>query len=107
MGESKKSWGPQPPPNPHKREEIENRLPPPLNRQIWRVVGVKPGSLVVENVTLVQGWSPIQDPALLRAETVIYRLIEFANVHAVHESRHRDEPRTNIVVDSLVRKVQP
>src|SRR5258708_14779239 len=75
MGESEKILRPQPLPQLLIREEIDKRLPPPLNRQIWRVVGVKPGSLVVENVTLVQGWSPIQDPALLRAVTVIYRLI--------------------------------
>ena len=62
---------------------------------------------MIEDVALVQRRAPVDDPALFRTEPIVDRMVQSADVHAVHESRHSHKPGTDIVVDSLVRKVQP
>ena len=51
--------------------------------------------------------APSPRSTFLRAKAVIDRVVKPANVHAVHESRHGHESRADVLVNSLVSKVQP
>ena len=88
------------------RKQINESLPAPLDCQIGLIVGVESITFMVEYITLINRWPPVHDPAFFRPEPVIRRLVEFPNIHAIHEPRNRDETGADIVINALIRKVQ-
>src|SRR5882672_6782805 len=88
-------------------KQVDQCLTAALDREIRLVVRIQPGAFMVKHVTLVQRRPPIDHPPLLRAETIVDRLVKAADVHPVYESRYGGEPRTDVVVNSFVGEMQP
>src|ERR1022692_2828258 len=84
------------------RKNVNEGLSSSINLYVRVVICIQPVAFVIEDVALAQRRPPSDNPAFLRAKTVVRFLGESANVDAVHESGHGHEARADVVVNSLI-----
>ena len=77
-----------------------------LNGKVRIVIGIEAQAGVVEIVAGDERWAPIDDPAFFRTEAVVGFLRGLADVHTIDEAGNGDEAGADVVINSVVGKVQ-